>query len=434
MKVTVATEEGKSSQIEVSGDTPISTIKSLVSSELSVGPGTTVTFNGRPLADTTTLAAAGVGDQDLLLVTMGGGGAFGVASSAASAKPSGPTLADVGTEPGEMLEFFKKNPQLLRQLHHVNGELAEAVETGDVGKVRTCLMMQQMNSHKVKWTREMERAALFANPDSEENQAKIQKMIEQEAIDQNYHMAMEEAPEVFARVSMLYIDTEINGVRVKSFVDSGAQSTIMSAVCAERCGLMRLVDTRFHGEARGVGTGKILGRIHMAQIKIGEHHFPCSFTILETSDVEFLFGLDMLKRHLCVIDLREGVLALGSAGTKVPFLSEKDLPSSARETRAEDLENKKPPASEPSAAAAPAAAAAAGTAAPAAAAAATPASAGGSAPAPPAPAAGGAGVDEAKVVQLMGMGFSREQAAGALASTGGDAEQAAGLLLAQMDL
>lgn len=43
-------------------------------------------------------------------------------------------------------------------------------------------------------------------------------------------------------------------------------------------------------------------------------------------------------------------------------------------------------------------------------------------------------MDEAKVVQLMGMGFSREQAAGALASTGGDAEQAAGLLLAQMDL
>ena len=42
-----------------------------------------------------------------------------------------------------------------------------------------------------------------------QNQAKIQKMIEQEAIDQNYHMAMEEAPEVFARVSMLYIDTEV---------------------------------------------------------------------------------------------------------------------------------------------------------------------------------------------------------------------------------
>lgn len=50
----------------------------------------------------------------------------------------------------------------------VNAQLAEAIETGDVAKVRTCVMIQQMNSHKAKWTQETERAALFANPDSEE--------------------------------------------------------------------------------------------------------------------------------------------------------------------------------------------------------------------------------------------------------------------------
>ena len=76
------------------------------------------------------------------------------------------------------------------------------------------------------------------------------------------------------------------------------------------------------------------------------------------------------------------------------------------------------------AAAAGAAAAAAGAAAAAATAAATTVA--------PAPASSG-GVDETKVSQLVGMGFSRDEAVAALESTGGDAEQAAGLLLARMD-
>lgn len=106
--------------------------------------------------------------------------------------------------------------------------------------------------------------------------------------------------------------------------------TIMSQACAERCNIMRLVDRRWAGIAKGVGTQKIIGRVHLAQVQIEGDFLPCSFSILEDQPMDMLLGLDMLKRHQCSIDLKKNLLVIGTTGTETRFLSEAELPECAR--------------------------------------------------------------------------------------------------------
>ena len=60
------------------------------------------------------------------------------------------------------------------------------------------------------------------------------KEIESNNIEHNMELAMEYNPESFGTVIMLYIDCKVNGYKIKAFVDSGAQATIMSQVCSRK--------------------------------------------------------------------------------------------------------------------------------------------------------------------------------------------------------
>lgn len=230
-------------------------------------------------------------------------------------------------DPALLQQMLLSNPHELSLLKERNPSLAEALLSGDLERFTKVLMEQQQDRAK----RDQERIRLLtADPFDLEAQAKIEEDIRQHNVEENMTIAMEEAPESFGQVVMLYINCKVNGHPVKAFVDSGAQMTIMSQACAERCNIMRLVDRRWAGIAKGVGTQKIIGRVHLAQVQIEGDFLPCSFSILEDQPMDMLLGLDMLKRHQCSIDLKKNVLLIGTTGTETRFLSEAELPECAR--------------------------------------------------------------------------------------------------------
>merc|ERR1712241_261857 len=222
--------------------------------------------------------------------------------------------------------MLKSNPDQLALLKQNNPRLAEALESSP-DEFAKILREQQ----KARLERENARLRLLtADPMDMEAQKLIAEEIAQKNIEQNMEMAMEASPESFGSVIMLYINCNVNGHPIKAFVDSGAQATIMSQKAAERCNIMRLVDPRWAGIAKGVGTQKILGRVHMAQIQIEKDYLTSSFSILEAQPMDMLLGLDMLKKHQCTIDLRKNCLMIGTTGTETKFLSENELPPCAR--------------------------------------------------------------------------------------------------------
>eukprot|EP01132_Coremiostelium_polycephalum_P004220 gene4220-5284_t len=223
--------------------------------------------------------------------------------------------------PKQVIEYFTNNPEQLTNLINSAPGLADAILNN---KEETIGNWLDHLKEKKKQQELFERAE--RDPFDMEAQKAIYEYIQKQNIDNAFEFATEHTPEIFGRVIMLYIDCSINGVPIKAFVDTGAQQSTMFAKCAERCGLMRFVDTRFKGIARGVGSAQILGQVHAASLKIGKSHFNISLSVLSGDGqhaTEFILGLDMLKRHQCQINLAKGTLSIGSE--EVEFLHEKDL-------------------------------------------------------------------------------------------------------------
>ncbi|KAL6777562.1 DDI1 [Auxenochlorella protothecoides x Auxenochlorella symbiontica] len=422
MQLTVVAEiDGRVLLVDLDGSDELSTLTAIVEAETGIpAAAQRLTLGSRTLQPDQTLGAQGLAEGDLLMLSLAPTGRAPAPSQNPSSLRAFLRPDGSAEDPGALLRMLASNPHALSQLPP---ELARAVRDSDIPAFQD--EMRRLTAERVRADEEEARFARMAaeDPFNPEVQARLEEAIRQKNVAENFEAAMEYNPEAFGNVTMLYVLMQVNGVALKTFVDSGAQVTIMSQSCAERCGLLRLMDTRFQGTAVGVGSAKILGRIHMAPLLAGGHHLPISIAILDNLGQDFIFGLDNLRRHQCCVDLKAGVLRFGSTEAQLPFLPEHEIPQGEPErnpmgglSASNNAER-----SHTTAASAPQA---------------TPSPAVGTqASAPPAAAAqtqpvqtGGQAGWEGKVLKLVELGFSREQSLAALRSAQGNEDVAASIL------
>ncbi|POS83897.1 hypothetical protein EPUL_003603 [Erysiphe pulchra] len=381
--------------LEISPSTTVGTLKSSVHGEAKIPEALQNLYhNGQLLNnESKTMQELHIGDGELLAIhvrDMTSGQEESRRAQHSLHHQSSSSRRQDFPDPETIRLHLLGNPAARAQALEHSPELANVLDNPE----RFLSMMRQINAQeRLKQNRRQEQIdKLNADPFDQEAQAKIEEIIREERVQENLQNALEYNPEVFGHVHMLYINVEVNGFKVKAFVDSGAQATIMSPSCAENCGIMRLVDKRFAGVARGVGTAAIIGKVHSAQIKIGSLHLACSFTVMEGKDVDLLLGLDMLKHT---------------------FLGEADIPKNLeviqpQESKISGSEGKMI-GSNSGVVSGPTAAAQSVTSVP--------------SEVPGADLASSQGVE-----QLMALGFSRNQSLRALEASGGNVEIAAGLL------
>ncbi|KAI0806882.1 aspartyl protease-domain-containing protein [Fomes fomentarius] len=205
MELTFITELGQSFVVEIDPNMELENVMVLLEAEVT---DQSISYEGRDLNNPkATMRESGVGDNAMLVLRK----KVHIAGTGRSME-----------QDAEMMRLqILGDPALMAQLQRANPELADAAQNSPA---RFAELIR--TTHQRQLEAERERAILEGDPFSIEAQRRIEEAIQQQAVLENMEHALEYSPEVFGRVTMLYIPVEVNGHPMKAFVDSGAQSTI----------------------------------------------------------------------------------------------------------------------------------------------------------------------------------------------------------------
>eukprot|EP00792_Barthelona_sp_PAP020_P001732 TRINITY_DN1278_c0_g1_i1.p1 TRINITY_DN1278_c0_g1~~TRINITY_DN1278_c0_g1_i1.p1 ORF type:complete len:367 (+),score=105.27 TRINITY_DN1278_c0_g1_i1:52-1101(+) len=264
-----------SSQLELETDEndPISLIKHLIISLYSEIPleNIHIYYRNGQISDLETLKSIGYVSNDVLQIV--------------NIPPGNGRMKDISRENASVFEYVKEfvlnNPKALTELEQRNPILVQSLLSNDRDRYNSL-----MNQHK----------------HNSSNGKQIAQNNRMNRIIAERQRAAEMYPESFTGpVSLLFVPCRFNGVDFNAFIDTGAQTSILSQKTAEKLGLMDLVDPMFGSLVKGVGNGVVIGRVHSVAIEFNsiegqKYFFTHWFSILGGEDDLILLGMDFLRR------------------------------------------------------------------------------------------------------------------------------------------
>lgn len=237
MKILIADEAGNIKAFDVDQSSNVTFLKTIIEKEMKIPIASQQLFlNGVLLSNgTSTLKECGVRHDDIILLK-------------GTTQNQGSTLTESERVRLQINRDLATRSRIIQQFPGVEQALNDPVQFERFFTEMTRQAQQQQQQQK---------DLSSADPFDVESQRKIEETIRKQNILQSRENALEHHPgtldslnlESFGRVVMLYIGLEVNGHKVKAFVDSGAQMTIMSPDCAMACGLMHQLDDAFAGTA-----------------------------------------------------------------------------------------------------------------------------------------------------------------------------------------
>lgn len=120
----------------------------------------------------------------------------------------------------------------------------------------------------------------------------------------------------------LYVRVAINGTPVVCVIDTGAEFNSIGIKMARACGLQGHIDTRYAGRAVGIGSTRMIGRVHICQVQCGNTFLPMNFAVLDAV-CDTLIGMSALRMYRAKIDLDSFTVTLG--GENVALLSSEEI-------------------------------------------------------------------------------------------------------------